>query len=183
MPWSNEMMNNSTSLPSIYSHQKLEPLLCCNNRRRCLRWTPPLFYIFQSGTGPACSLITPTDKMRRDLWPWPRLLIASASAVPLSGNEAHSRNPIRSTQSALKLSSQSWLFTDWYSCTEPDIFSVPSRMNQHLSSYYPLCLHLALLRRRSPPTLIVYLIWTIQSRLSSCLQPRRIGKMAQSYAF
>lgn len=102
---SNGMMNNSSSLPSIYSHQKLEPLLYCNNHCRCLRWAPPLLYIFQSGAGRACSLITPTDKMQRDLWPWPRRLIASASAVPLSGNEAHSRNPIRSTQCALKFSS------------------------------------------------------------------------------
>ncbi len=102
---SNGMMNNTSSLPSIYSHQKLEPLLYCNNHCCCLWWTPPLLYIFQSGRGRACSLITFTDKMQRDLWPWPRHLIASASAVPLSGNEAHSRNPIRSTQCAPKFSS------------------------------------------------------------------------------
>lgn len=102
---SNGMRNNISSLPSIYSHQKLEPLLCCNNHCCCLEWMPSLLYTLQSGAVRASSLFTPKDKMHHDLWPWPRHLIASVSAVPLSGNEAHSRNPIRSTLCALKFSS------------------------------------------------------------------------------
>lgn len=125
-----------TTLYSIYSHQKSELFLLSNNRLTCLQWMSHLLYIFYLGAGRASSLITPTDKMQRDLWPWPRRLIASASAVPPSGNEAHSRNPIRSTQSS---NHKCYYLQIDIAVQNPDILSVCRllEMNQHLSSYYP----------------------------------------------
>lgn len=124
------------ALYSIYSHQKSEFFLLTYNRLTCLQWMSHILYIFYLGAGRASSLITPTDNMQRDLWPWPRRLIASASAVPPSGNEAHSRNPIRSTQSSNHKCC--YLQID-IAVQNPDVLSVCCllEMNQHLSSYYP----------------------------------------------
>lgn len=135
---SNGMMNNSSSLPSIYSHQKLEPLLYCHNHCCCLRWTLGSLYIFQSGAGQACLLITPTDKTRA--WfmamtePFDCLCVCGA-AIRKWSSQQKSNKEARSVHRSSHHNC-GYLQID-IAVRSPDIFSLPCQMNQRLSSYYP----------------------------------------------
>lgn len=170
-PQRDGMRNNIRSLPSIYSHHKLEPLLCCNNH---LRWMSPLLYIFQSG------MLTHYPHRQNAVWFMAMTEAFDCLCVCGAAIRKWSLQQKSNKEHTVHWSSHhncGYLQID-IAVPSPDIFSVPvSQMNQRLHPPPPQA-YLTHLQR-----VILCVILTSQSHLSFCLPPPGIGTMSQSQAF
>lgn len=133
---SNRMMNNSISLPSIYFPQKLEPLLCCHNHCRRLRWAACIIIHIPAGS----KMATLTHYPRRQNAPWFMAMTQAFDCLCVCGatiRKWSSRQKSNKERAVRRPSSHhncGYLQFD-IAVGSPDIFSAPGQMNQRLSPH------------------------------------------------
>lgn len=133
---SNRMMNNSISLPSIYFPQKLEPLLCCHNHCRRLRWAACIIIHIPAGSKMAML----THYPRRQNAPWFMAMTQAFDCFCVCGttirkwSSQQKSNKERAVRRPSSHHNCGYLQFD-IAVGSPDIFSAPGEMNQRLSPH------------------------------------------------
>lgn len=130
---SNRMMNNSISLPSIYFPQKLEPLLCCHNHCRRLRWAACIIIHIPVGSRTAML----THYPHRQIAPWFMAMTQAFDCLCVCGatirkwSSQQKSNKERTVRRPSSHHNCGYLQSD-IAVGSPDIFYAPGKMNQHL---------------------------------------------------
>lgn len=130
---SNRMMNSSISLPSIYFPQKLEPLLCCHNHWRRLRWAACIIIHIPAGSRTAML----THYPHRQIAAWFMAMTQAFDCLCVCGatirkwSSQQKSNKERTVRRPSSHHNCGYLQSD-IAVGSPDIFYAPGKMNQHL---------------------------------------------------